>query len=155
MKANAMLMIALAVIVLGAGYALFKQQHSAETPQAVIASPPRAVMQPTPQPQSPAVAATNQVIVQYASPNVYDIVVQRGKRVSEPAVLKVHQGDDVKFRITSDVTDEFHLHGYNLGVPVSPERSAVLEFTAKLTGRFTYELHKSGLELGALEVYPQ
>jgi hypothetical protein len=24
-----------------------------------------------------------------------------------------------------------------------------------LTGRFTYELHKSGKELGALEVYPQ
>jgi heme/copper-type cytochrome/quinol oxidase subunit 2 len=155
MKANVMLVLALAVIVLGAGYALFKQQHSAEMPQAVIAAPPRAVTQPTPQPQSPGVAATNQVIVQYASPNVYDIVVQRGRRVSEPAVLKVHQGDDVKFRITSDVTDEFHLHGYNLEVPVSPERSAVLQFTAKLTGRFTYELHKSGLELGALEVYPQ
>jgi heme/copper-type cytochrome/quinol oxidase subunit 2 len=156
MKANVILMLALAVIVLGAGYALFKPQHSAETPQAVIAPPPpRTVTQPTPQPPSPAVAATNQVIVQYASPNVYDIVVQRGKRVSEPAVLKVHQGDDVKFRITSDVADKFHLHGYNLEVPVSPERSAVLEFTAKLTGRFTYELHKSGLELGALEVYPQ
>jgi hypothetical protein len=24
-----------------------------------------------------------------------------------------------------------------------------------LSGRFTYELHKSALELGALEVYPQ
>jgi len=152
MKANAMLMIALAVIVLGAGYALFKQQRSPDTPQAVVAAPPQPIPPPAP---SAMIAATNQVIVQYASPNVYDIVVQRGKRVSEPSVLKVHQGDDVKFRITSDVTDEFHLHGYNLGVPVSPERSAVLQFTAKLTGRFTYELHKSGLELGALEVYPK
>ena len=93
--------------------------------------------------------------MQYATPNIYDIVVQGGRRISEPAVLKVHQGDDVKFRITSDVADEFHLHGYNLQVPVSPDRSAVLQFTAKLTGRFTYELHKSGLELGALEVYPK
>src|SRR5437773_689661 len=105
MKANAMLMIALAVIVLGPGYALFKQQRAPETPQAVVAAP----AQPTPPAPSAVVAATNQVIVQYASPNVYDIVVQRGKRISEPAVLKVHQGDDVKFRITSDVTDEFHL----------------------------------------------
>ena len=93
--------------------------------------------------------------MQSATPNVYDIVVQGGRRISEPAVLKVHQGDDVKIRITSDVADEFHLHGYNLHASVSPERSAVLQFTAKLTGRFTYELHKSGKELGALEVYPQ
>lgn len=153
MNAKVLLSLLVAIVVLGAAYLLLKPQR-AESPQAV-APPPPIVAQPTPRQAPPAAAAANAVVVQYAMPNVYDIVVQGGRRVSEPAVLKVRQGDDVKFRITSDVADEFHLHGYDLHVPVSPERSAVLEFTAKLTGRFTYELHKARLDLGALEVYPQ
>jgi heme/copper-type cytochrome/quinol oxidase subunit 2 len=156
MNAKILLSLTIAVVVLAAGYALLKPQRAAENPQAVVAMPPPVDAQPTPrQAAAPAATAANQVIVQSATPNVYDIVVQGGRRISEPAVLKVHQGDDVKIRITSDVADEFHLHGYNLHASVSPGQSAVLQFTAKLTGRFTYELHKSGKELGALEVYPQ
>lgn len=86
---------------------------------------------------------------------VFDIVVQQGKRVSGPAVLKVQQGEDVTLHITTDSADEFHLHGYNLLVRLQPRQTATLHFVAKLAGRFTYELHKSDLELGALEVYPR
>src|SRR5438876_9277711 len=96
-----------------------------------------------------------QVNVLYAQPNVFDIVVKGGRRLSEEAVQQVHQGEEVTLRITSDKADELHLHGYNLSMPVSPERTAVITFKADRTGRFTYELHKSGLELGALEVYPR
>jgi hypothetical protein len=86
---------------------------------------------------------------------VFDIVLHRGKRVSGPAVLEVHQGDEVTLHITTDTADEFHLHGYNLLVQLLPNKTAALHFLAKLTGRFTYELHRSDLELGALEVYPR
>jgi heme/copper-type cytochrome/quinol oxidase subunit 2 len=89
------------------------------------------------------------------SSHEFDIVVQQGKRISGPAVLKVQQGDDVVLQVTTDTADELHLHGYNLLVKLLPNRAATLHFTAKLTGRFTYELHKSDLELGALEVYPR
>ena len=155
MNAKVLLSLTIAVVVLAAGYALLKPQRAAENAQAGVGMRPPVNAQPTPRQAEAPAAPANQVIVQSATPNVYDIVVRGGRRISEPAVLKVHQGDDVKIRITSDVADEFHLHGYNLHVPVSPERSAVLQFTAKLTGRFTYELHKLGNELGALEVYPQ
>jgi heme/copper-type cytochrome/quinol oxidase subunit 2 len=121
----------------------------------VATSLPVAAQPAARQPPPPTGPAINPMVVQDASPSVYDIVVKGGRRVSEPAVLKVHQGDDVKLRISSDVADEFHLHGYNLHVRVSPGQSAVLQFTAKLTDRFTYEMHKAGLELGALEVYPK
>lgn len=155
MNAKILLSLTIAVVVLAAGYALLKPQRAAENPQAGVAMPPPGDVQPTPhQATAPTTPPANQVVVANATPNVYDIVVQGGRRISEPAVLKVHRGDDVKFRITSDVADEFHLHGYNLHARVSPEQSVVLQFTAKLTGRFTYELHKSGKELGALEVYP-
>jgi heme/copper-type cytochrome/quinol oxidase subunit 2 len=86
---------------------------------------------------------------------VFDIVVQQGKRVSGAGVLKVQQGEEVTLHITSDTADEFHLHGYNLLVQLRPHQTATLHFVAKLAGRFTYELHKSDLELGALEVYPR
>jgi hypothetical protein len=87
--------------------------------------------------------------------HVFDIVVQRGKRVRGPAVLKVSQGDEVTLHITADTADEFHLHGYNLIVQLLPNSTATMHVVAKLSGRFTYELHKSELELGALEVYPR
>jgi len=155
MNAKLLLPLVIAIVVLGAAVVLLKPQR-ADGPQAVVTTSPPVVAQPTPRQAPPAAApAVDSIVVQYATPNVYDIVVSGGKRISEPAVLKVRQGDEVKFRITSDVADEFHLHGYDLHVQVSPERSAVLQFTAKLSGRFTYELHKSALELGALEVYPQ
>jgi FtsP/CotA-like multicopper oxidase with cupredoxin domain len=89
-----------------------------------------------------------------ANTTVVDIVVRRGRRISGPSVIKVKQGDNVTLRITNDAVDELHLHGYNLQVPVMPEKPAVLQFTAKLSGRFTFELHKTELELGAVEVYP-
>lgn len=90
-----------------------------------------------------------------AQAHVVDIVVHQGKRVSGPAVIKVQQGDEVTLRITSDTADEFHLHGYNLLVHLAPNRTATLHFAAKLAGRFTFELHKADVELGAVEVYPR
>ena len=90
-----------------------------------------------------------------ANTTVVDIVVRRGRRISGPSVIKVKQGDNVTLRITNDAVDELHLHGYNLQVPVMPETPAVLQFTARLSGRFTFELHKTELELGAVEVYPK
>ncbi|MFZ1904160.1 MAG: cupredoxin domain-containing protein [Steroidobacteraceae bacterium] len=90
-----------------------------------------------------------------AQAHVVDIVVHQGKRVSGPAVIKVQQGDEVTLHITSDTADEFHLHGYNLLVHLAPNRTATLHFAAKLAGRFTFELHKADVELGAVEVYPR
>jgi hypothetical protein len=85
----------------------------------------------------------------------FAIVVQHGKRVSGAPILRVQQGDEITLHVTTDTADEFHLHGYNLLVKLRPNETATLHFIAKLSGRFTYELHKSDLELGALEVYPR
>jgi FtsP/CotA-like multicopper oxidase with cupredoxin domain len=130
-----------------------KPAPSEAKPAVVQAPPPATEAQPTPgadaKPATPVVDS-----LRGSTPTIYDIEARSGRRISEP-VITVQQGDEVRLRITSDVTDEFHLHGYDLRVPVSPGRSAMLRFTAKITGRFPYELHKSGLELGALEVYPQ
>ena len=179
MNSRSLLTIAIVAIVLIASYLLFKPERAAP-PQTAAVSPPtgeskapraeatpdRPETQPSPATQPPGgeaqpkPATTEQPGAPVAdslrgsTPTIYNIEARGGRRISEP-VFTVQQGDEVRLRIISDVPDEFHLHGYNLHAAVSPGRPGMLVFTAKLTGRFPYELHKSGLELGALEVYPK
>lgn len=149
MKARSLLYLTLPVAAVAAMYVAVKPQRAAETrPTAQAAT----ALAATPTAAAP---AADQVRVLYAKANTFDIVVKGGRRISEPAILKVQKGDEITLRITADVADEFHLHGYNLHMQVTPDKTATLQFTAKLTGRFPFELHKSGLELGALEVFPQ
>ena len=85
----------------------------------------------------------------------FSLNIKRKKLISGSTVLQVTEGDEVVIKITSDQPDELHLHGYDLSVEIEKNKTAQLSFTAKVSGRFTYELEKSGTELGALEVLPQ
>jgi hypothetical protein len=84
----------------------------------------------------------------------FELTVAGGKLVSGPAVIRVAQGTRVTIRIRSDRADELHLHGYDLHARIDADEPAELEFEADKSGRFEYELHRSHLELGALEVRP-
>ena len=86
---------------------------------------------------------------------VFDLAIKGGRLVSGPAVLQVHEGEQVTLHIRSDSSDELHLHGYDLHARIQPQETASLQFTADRTGRFGLELHKARTELGALEVYPR
>ena len=68
--------------------------------------------------------------------------------------VKVDLGQAVTIRISSDVTDELHLHGYDLTVDVEAGGSAELVFVAEIPGIFEVELEESGLLLFELEVGP-
>src|SRR6202035_3458783 len=85
---------------------------------------------------------TLKITMQYAKPNVFDIVVQNGK-LETGGAISVRKGDDVTLHITTDVADEFHLDGYDLDAKISPERSASLNFRASSAGRFEYELRQT------------
>jgi hypothetical protein len=87
--------------------------------------------------------------------DVFELVIKGGKPVGGPALLQVHEGEQVTLNIRSDTADELHLHGYDLHAHITPDQTATLQFTANHTGRFGMELHKAHTELGALEVYPQ
>lgn len=56
-------------------------------------------------------------------------------------------------KVTSEVTDEMHLHGYDLSKDLVPGQEAVLEFTADQVGKFELELHRFKVNLGDIEVY--
>jgi hypothetical protein len=81
--------------------------------------------------------------------------VAGGKLVDGPKVIRLKRNAAVVLTVLSDTADEVHVHGYNLSLKLVPNETATLRFIAKHTGRFTFELHKAGTELGAFEIYPE
>lgn len=56
-------------------------------------------------------------------------------------------GSEVSIRVTSDVAEEVHLHGYDRKVDVTPDAPATLTFTADIPGVFEVELESRALKL--------
>lgn len=110
-------------------------------------------LRPPAQPQARAPAAAP--LAPANAPVVFEIAVEKGRRVSGPEVLQVQEGAQVVLRLTSDASDELHLHGYELTLKVWPGATAELAFSADRTGRFEYELHRAHTALGAIEVRPR
>ena len=67
---------------------------------------------------------------------------------------KVRQGSEVILTVRAPVTDEVHLHAYDLKSPVAPGKPARIEFTASIPGQFEIELEERHQLLGVLEVGP-
>ncbi len=60
----------------------------------------------------------------------------------------------IRLIVTADVSDEVHLHGYDIRADVAPGSPAVLEFEANVPGIFDVELEAAGLEFMQLQVEP-
>lgn len=87
--------------------------------------------------------------------SVVELVVQKRRLVSGPAVIQVKDGTPIVLKITTDADDEFHLHGYDRELRLRAGQTAVLKFVADRSGRFEYELHHAHRTLGVLEVTPR
>lgn len=66
--------------------------------------------------------------------------------------IPVSLGDEVLVRITADVADEVHLHGYDLLVSLEAGVTAELRFDATIPGVFELELHDARLPIAELEI---
>jgi hypothetical protein len=66
----------------------------------------------------------------------------------------VRRGRQVVLRVTADVADHVHLHGYDLMADVAPGTPAQLRFRATVPGRFEIELEDRRIPIGDLEVRP-
>ena len=62
------------------------------------------------------------------------------------------RGQPVVIKVTSDVADEVHLHGYDKKADAAPGTVATITFIADKPGIFEVELEKKGLKLFELEV---
>ncbi len=97
----------------------------------------------------------NSTITTQTTEKVINLTVKDKKIIFGSENLQVTEGDNVVIKITADVSDEFHLHGYDRSVDLIPNQEVQLLFNANLTGRFPFELEQSKTELGALEVQPK
>jgi FtsP/CotA-like multicopper oxidase with cupredoxin domain len=68
----------------------------------------------------------------------------------ERGTVKV--GRDVVITVTAGVSDEVHLHGYDLSDDVAPGEQAEIEFEATVPGQFEVELESRHQLIGVLEV---
>ncbi len=66
--------------------------------------------------------------------------------------LEAAVGDLVEVTVRSDVTDDVHLHVYDLSVAVHAGMPAVMRVEADIPGIFEAELHEAGFKVFELEV---
>ncbi len=91
---------------------------------------------------------------QKKEPSISTIVVRGGEPVGGVAELSFDAGETVRFRVSSDVADELHLHGYDISKPVAAGGSATFEFPADIEGIFELELEERAVPLAELQVNP-
>ena len=104
--------------------------------------PPPPPPEPPPPPPAPAGPTTIRVTVVGGIPD--------GGVVRE----STDKGDRVVVHVTSDVSDEVHVHGYDLMSDVAPGAPARIAFRATIPGRFEIELEDRGVQIAELTVNP-
>ncbi|MFG1914600.1 hypothetical protein [Micromonospora sp. NPDC048898] len=133
-----------ALLVAGCGH---DDDPSAATPTAptTSAAPPSAATTaptPTASPSPSAPAVDREIVVTIAK-----------RRISPPTGrITVGKGQLVRITVTSDVSDELHLHGYDLGARLPAGQPGSVEFRADKTGLFEVETHETELVLFQLVV---
>jgi nucleotide-binding universal stress UspA family protein len=90
------------------------------------------------------------------APKAVQIVVRvRGGKPADGIVrAQARKGDPVVVIVGSDVSDEVHVHGYDLMADVAPGKPVRIRFDATLTGRFEIELEQRGEQIAQLTVLP-
>lgn len=84
--------------------------------------------------------------------NTISARISDGKVEGVPARVEVDRGTRVRIEVTSDRSDELHVHGYEETVPLTVGNPATVAFVADLPGVFEVETHDSGLLLFQLVV---
>lgn len=78
--------------------------------------------------------------------------ISEGKVDGVPARVEVDRGTPIRIEVTSDRSDELHVHGYEKTVPLPAGSPAVVTFVADVAGVFEVETHDSGRLLFQLVV---
>lgn len=119
--------------------------------------PDAAAPAPAPSAAEPA-ASTAPTAAPTAAPSptptgtVIEVAFAGGEITGVGPRVEVPVGETVVFRMTSDVVEEVHIHGYDLYVDLPAGGTGEVEFTADIPGSFELELHGSGQPITQLRV---
>lgn len=81
----------------------------------------------------------------------YEFTVVAGS-VDGPDRIEATVGEEIVITVSADVTDEVHLHGYDLFADVAPGAPARLDVVTDIPGIFEMELEGARLVVTELEV---
>jgi len=82
------------------------------------------------------------------------VVVKDGESVGGILALTYDEGDQIRFKVESDTSDEIHVHGYDIAKEVEAGRSVTFSFPAEIEGVFEVELEGRGEQIAELTVNP-
>jgi hypothetical protein len=83
------------------------------------------------------------------------IVVSKGQPEGGLKHLTVKKGGQVNLNVKSDITDEVHVHGYDIEKPVKAGGTVNFNFKANQDGVYEVEVHKPAPnQIAELEVQP-
>ena len=85
---------------------------------------------------------------------VTTIAIKNGKPVGGIAQLTYNEGEQVRFKVDSDVSDEVHMHGYDIMKDVKAGGSVSFDFPATIEGVFEAELEGRKEQILELTVNP-
>lgn len=129
--------------------------QDAPSPAASAAAGPRSAP-PSLSPSEDSASTTTPSPTAAASPTpsarVVDVALAGGVVTGVEPRVEVDLGEQVLIRVTSDVAEEVHVHGYDVSVVLPAGGTAELPFTADIPGGFEVELEGSGKLLFQLRV---
>ena len=102
----------------------------------------------------PSTASLPAVAAPTPSPSVrvIDVSVVGGSVTGPGSRVEAALGEDLVIRVTSDVADEVHVHGYDERAEVPAGGTVEIPFTADIPGGFDVELEGTGQLLFQLRV---
>jgi hypothetical protein len=82
------------------------------------------------------------------------ITIRKGTPEGGVRRVTVAKGRRVNLVVTSDVTDQVHLHGYDVMRDVAPGQPARIAFRATIVGTVEAELEDSGVQIATITTKP-
>lgn len=87
-------------------------------------------------------------------PAVPTVTFEDGEAKGGVKDLTFDKGEQVRFRVRSDVADEIHVHGFDRYADVEAGQSVTIAFAAKFDGIYEVEMHGTGTQVAALRIVP-
>jgi len=84
---------------------------------------------------------TASAIAQAAAEKPLELRIVEGAIAADQQLIKVTQGDLLRWRVSSNQAGELHLHAYRLSLKLQAGEEKSLAFSAFASGRFRLEWH--------------
>lgn len=87
-----------------------------------------------------------------AAPRLIEVTYRGGEVTGVEPRVPVSLGESVVLRVSSDVAEQIHVHGYDLDADVPAGGTGEVAFIADLAGSWEVELHEAGRPMFQLRV---